>query len=381
MKLTKITTLFLAAAFFAACAEKQEDAAAIVNGTKIAQSVYEGTLQNLAVPYQQQGNANVLDNPQNRQLLGRLALQELITTEVLSQEAQKQQIKIDDALVQQNVENLKKAFAKDENGQPITDENLINKKFQEKLKQDGTTLPKVEENIRKNLQAKALLNAFSAQQKVQLQEQTVHDFYDKVIVLLGNDQKKKDALPKGELPLLVPFATEVKKLTAERALVSAVFLATPKDISKKDLSDKQQKAKDIAKEIKDNKISFAQAIAQYSDDKNALKTNGEQLVLRGTLPAELDKKVFESTLGTVVGPITQPEGIYIIRVNEKRAATTPVYTQLRESIIKNLAGVLMKQNLQQYVQGLVANAKVEILVPEFKAQETPAAEQTAEPEK
>ena len=380
MKTTKITALFLAAAVFSACAEKQEDAAAIVNGTKITQSVYEGTLQNLAAPYQQQGNANVLDNPQNRQLLGRLALQELITNEVLAQEAQKQQIKIDETLVKQNVENLKKIFAVDENGQPISDKKKMEKAFEARLKKDGTTLPKLEENIRKGLQAKALLNAFSAQQKVELQEQTVHDFYDNVMVLLGNDQKKKEALPKGELPLLVPFAGEVKKLTAERASVSAVFLATPKDISKKDLSAKQQQAKDIVKEIKDNKISFTQAIAQYSDDKNALKTNGEQLVLRGALPAELDKKVFESQLGTVVGPITQPEGIYILRVNEKRAETKPVYTQLRESIIKNLAGAMMKQNLQQYVKGLVANAKVEILVPEFKPAQTPAAE-TAEPAK
>ena len=41
---------------------------------------------------------------------------------------------------------------------------------------------------------------------------------------------------------------------------------------------------------------------------------------------------------------------------------------------------MMKQNLQQYVKGLVANAKVEILVPEFKPAQTPAAE-TAEPAK
>ena len=89
------------------------------------------------------------------------------------------------------------------------------------------------------------------------------------------------------------------------------------------------------------------------------------MVIRGTLPEDLDKSVFTSPLGTVVGPITQPEGIYIIRVNEKRAETKPVYTQLRESIINNLAGIQIKQNVQNYVQGLVDKAKVEILVPEL----------------
>ena len=366
--------IFVAAALLAACADKKEENAVIVNGKKIAQSTYEGTLQNLAARYRQ-ADGNVLDNPQNRQVLGRLALNELITSEVLAQEAQKQQIKVDDALVQKSIANIKRLFAVDENGKPITDEKLLEKAFTEKLRKDGTTYDKLEQNIRKELQAKALLDKVTAEQKVSLQEQTVHNFYDNVIVLLGNDSKKKEALPKGDLPLLVPFATEVKKLTAERAQVSAVFLATPKDISKKDLTAKQQQAKDIAKDLKDNKISFTQAIAQYSDDKNALRTNGEQLVLRGTLPEELDKKIFDSALGTVIGPVTRPEGIYILRVNEKRAEQTPAYGQLREAIIKNLAGLQMKLNVQQYVQDLVSKADVQILVPEF--QDQPAAEEKA----
>ena len=365
MKKITLTSVFLTAVLLTACSGKQEQNAVIINGTKITQSAYEGTLQNLAARYQQQGTANVLDNPQNKIVLGRWALSELITNEVLAQEAQKQNIKADEALVKQSVDNLKHLLAVDEKGQRITDEKLVEKHFKEKLKKDGTTLEKVEKNIRKDLQARALLNKFSAEQKVELKEQTVHNFYDGVVVLLGNDNKKKEALPKGDLPLLLPFATEVNKSTAERASVSAVFLATPKDISKKDLTAKQQQAKDILKEIKDNKISFVQAIAKYSDDKNALKTNGEQLVLRGALPAELDKKVFESQLGTLVGPVTQPDGIYILRVNEKRAQTIPTYEQLREPIAKYLGNLVMRQNLQSYVQGLVKAAKVEILVPEF----------------
>ena len=373
MKLTKLTMIFLFAAMITACGGKKENAAVIINGTEIAQSAYEGTLQNLAVPYKRQGNANVLDNPQNRQTLGRLALQELITNEVLAQEAEKQQIKADEKLVQQNIANLKRLFAVDENGKPVSDEKTIEKIFKEKLKKDGTTLQRVENNIRKELAAKALLEKFSAEQKIELQEQAVRKFYDNVMVLLEGDSKKTETLSKAELALAVPFAAEVKKETAERAQVSAVFLATGKDISKKDLADKQQKAKDIIKELKDNKISFVQAIAQYSDDKNALRTNGEQLVLRGTLPAELDKKVFESTMGTITGPVTLKEGIYILRVNEKRAAVKPTYDQLKDSIVKYLGILVAKQNLQNYVQGLVNHADVKILVPEFA--NPPAAEE------
>jgi hypothetical protein len=64
--------------------------------------------------------------------------------------------------------------------------------------------------------------------------------------------------------------------------------------------------------------------------------------------------------------------VYIIRVNEKRAEIKPTYTQLRNSIINTLAEAQLKQKTSQYVQELVNNAKVEILVPELAQQSTPA---------
>ena len=371
MKKIILTLLCCAPILLAGCSEKEETAA-LVNGTKITKATYEGTLQNLAAPYQKQGSADILSDPKTRQVLGQLALQQLITNEVLFQEAQKQHIKVEDALVEQNVQRLKQLVAGQADGKPISDPKLIDKKFQEKLQKDGIRLGKLEENIRKELQAKALLEKVAAQQKVELQEQDIQAFYDNVMTLLAENSAQKEALLQTDTTALLPFAEEVKKLTAERAFVSAVFLATPQNISEQDLTDKQQRAKEIAQELKENKISFSQAIADYSDDKNALKTNGEQLVLRGALPKELDDKVFTSPLGVVVGPITQPEGIYIIRVNEKRAETKPVYTQLRNSIINNLAGTQIKRNLVQYTQDLINRAKVEILVPELKKTEQPS---------
>ncbi len=126
----------------------------------------------------------------------------------------------------------------------------------------------------------------------------------------------------------------------------------------------------IVQELKDKKISFIQAIQKYSDDKTALRTNGEQPVIRGTLPKDLDKKIFEASLGKVIGPITEQEGIYILRVNEKRAANTLTYEQLRNDIINYLAPIQLNQKVQQQVKDLVQKSKVEILLPEYKMNNT-----------
>lgn len=348
--------------FLGACAKN--DAAALVNGNKILKSTYEGTLQNLAAPYTKQDPA-FLEKGNNKQELGRLALQELITQEVLAQEAEKQHLTIEDAVVTQQVENLKNLFAVDENGKPTTDKAVIERNFQEKLKKDNITQKQLEKNIRRELLSKALLNNMVAQQKIELQEQTLQKFYNGVIAAINDDKKTWDSFTKEDQALILPFAAEVKKETAEQAKVSAIFLATPKNMSEKDVSAKKAKAKDIVKELKDKKITFIDAIQKYSDDKTALKTGGEQLVLKGTLPEKLDKQVFSATLGSVKDPIVENDGIYIVRVNEKRAQTNPAYMQLRNGILNYLGTLKGKAQIQQNVQNLVGQAKVEILLPEF----------------
>jgi parvulin-like peptidyl-prolyl isomerase len=345
-----------------ACAKN--DTAALVNGNKILKSTYEGTLQNMAAPYVKQDPA-FLEKGQNKHVLGAMALQELITQEVLAQEAVKQNLSVDDKVIAQQVENLKHLFAVDENGKPTDDKAVMERNFQEKLKQDNITQKQLEKNIRRELLSKTLLNDMAAKQKIELQEETLQKFYNGVVAALNNDKTAWAAFPKEDQALILPFAAQAQKVSAERAKVSAIFLATPKGTPEKDVTAKKNKAKDIVKELKAKKITFVDAIQKYSDDKAALQTGGEQLVLKGTLPEKLDKQVFSATLGEVKDPIVQDDGIYIIRVNEKRAQTIPAYAQLKNDIVKYLAAIKSKAQLQQSVQNLVAQAKVEILLPEF----------------
>ena len=373
MKINKSIVLCACAAVLtAACAAKNENVAAIVNGTKISQKMYEGTVNNL-VSQQKQANPNFADNEQTRLALGRAALEELITNEVLAQEAAKAHIAADDAAVKQTIENLKQRLAV-KDGQRVTDAAEIDKIFKEKLAEDGITLKELQNNIRKELNAKLFLNDLSSKQKAELSEDVLHRFYNGTMAVVGNDKAKVAALDKADLALILPFAVEVKKATAPRASVSAVFLATPATLSKEALAKKKDEAKKIAQELKDKKVTFVEAIEKYSDDKNALRTNGEQVVMRGTLPESLDKKVFEAALGKVEGPLTEKDGLYILRVNERRAETPVSYDQLRGDMIKYLAALQLKQKLQQQVKSLVAGAKVEILLPQYQlADAQPAA--------
>lgn len=372
MKLNKAIVLCAGLAVLAAaCGTSRDNVAAIVNGTKITKKTYEGTLDNLILQ-QKRANPNFADNEQTRLILGKAALESLITNEVLAQEAAKAHITADEKDVETTVQNLKKLVAVDANGKPLTKTAEIDKKFKEKLKTDGVTLNQLKNNIRKELAAKRFLNDLNAKQKIELSEDVLRKFYNETAIVLSNDKNKIQKLTQADLALVAPFAAEVRKATAQRATVSALFLATPNSMPKEEVAKKKELAKKITQELKDKKITFVQAIQKYSDDKNALRTNGEQTVLYGSLPTNLNKKVFEAPLGKVEGPITEPDGIYILRVNQKRAETLLSYEQLRNDIVRYLASWQIKQNLEAQVRNLVGKAKVQILLPQYQLNDTQA---------
>ena len=360
---TNLFTGLLCASLLSACAPDSENTAAIVNGTRIEKKTYQAALDN-AVVQQKQANPNFADNEQNRLILGRLVLENLITSEVLAQEAAKARTIADAQAVEQNLQKIRQVVTTDGNGKPLP-EAEADKKFQEKLKTDGITLQQLKNNIQKELNANLFLQDLSSKQKVELSEDQIRRFYDATMAIVSDNKKAVEALSKEDLALLLPFAAEVKKNTAARASVSSIFLST-RGLKNDELTKKKESAKKITQELKDKKITFIDAIQKYSDDKAALRTNGEQVVLKGTLPADLDKKVFEASLGKVVGPLTEQDGIYILRVNEKRAETTLAYIQLRNDIIKYLAQIQIKQKVQQQTKDLVAKADVKILLPQYQ---------------
>ncbi len=372
MKINKnIVPLFTILTFWLVACSNNTNVVALVNRAPITQKTYEGTLDNLILQ-QKKNNPNFVDNKQTRLLLGKIALEQMITNEVLFQEAQKMHITVKNEAIEQSINNLKQILAINENGQIITDKKQIDDKFNQKLKTDGVTLKQLKENIRKELSVKLFLKDLSDKQKIEISEDVLKKFYDGTMAVTHKDQSKIQSLSKEDLALITPFAAEMEKVTAERVTISPIFLATPETMDNTEAAHKKDLADKIAQELRDNKIAFIQAIQMYSDDKSTLRTNGEQIIIRGTLPHDLDEKIFEARLGEVIGPIMQQEGIYILRVNEKRAANTLTYEQLRRDIINYLISVALQQKIQQQVKDLVQQAKIQILVPEYKVNNTQA---------
>jgi foldase protein PrsA len=103
----------------------------------------------------------------------------------------------------------------------------------------------------------------------------------------------------------------------------------------------EEKAKSVIGDINSGKISFEDAAKQYSKDSNS-KDKGGSLgnVARGVMPKEFDEVAFDkTTVGKTYGePVKTDFGFHIIRVDKKTG--------------------IIKQNFQDWLDGLKKNAKV-----------------------
>ena len=127
MNINKHVVLGACFAILTAACANNANTVAVVNGKKITKKTYEATLDNLILQ-QKQKQPNFVDNEQNRLVLGRIVLDQLITNEVLAQQADKAKISADEKTVTQNVNNLKQLLAVDKDGKRITDPAQISAK-------------------------------------------------------------------------------------------------------------------------------------------------------------------------------------------------------------------------------------------------------------
>lgn len=102
------------------------------------------------------------------------------------------------------------------------------------------------------------------------------------------------------------------------------------------LVDSEEKANAILKDIKDGKISFADAAREHSSCPSS--QNGGTLgeFGRGQMVPEFDKAVFEMAVGDVKGPVKTQFGYHLIELNAKNEAKEIAFEDIAEQIKSRL---------------------------------------------
>ncbi|MBP3513472.1 MAG: SurA N-terminal domain-containing protein [Elusimicrobiaceae bacterium] len=367
--------LFLAAAVAFGCVNaysaKIDSSVATVNGRPVLASEYDNYLQGVIAEYQAAA-PQILQQPHAKDILGSEVLKELISKELLYQAAEEEKVQVKDSEVDAGINEIKTRFIVDElTGKE--DPKGADKRFNEALKKQGMTLKRYKEKIKKDVAVRKLMETKLKENVTPVEEADAKALYANVEAVMKNNTKKIKALEK-EDPMKLKeaqlIAAKLKQLTAEQVRIGHIFLAAPKDMSAEDVKKKEELANQIKKEI-DNGLDFSSAVRKYTEEKNALASGGDMILIKGVAPKEIDAQAFTLAVGKVSKPIKSEVGFHIIKVKEKRAEKSISYEDISRDLAQYLAQQRVQLAMAQYIEQLYNKADVKITLT-FESDEQPA---------
>lgn len=363
MKLNK--TLVLTAGFLLTtgflCAKVMDATVATVNGKPVLSSEYEKMKTAVLAEYKKSA-PQLLEKKDNVTAIEEEVLNQMITDNLLIQSAKAEGIKVKDSELAEGINEVKTRFSVDEKGNKITNAKEIEKAFNAELKKEGVTYKQFEDKIRDQIAVRKMVDAVVKSKVTPPSKEAIKQLFDDIQIIMKGDKKEIEKLPKERVEAALPLAAKLNQLTAEQIKVSPIFIKAEKTLSAAVLKDKEKQAKDIRKEIISDKITFLDAIQKYSDDKAALASNGEVVLIKGVMPKDFDDKVFSVPVGDISQPIKTDYGFYVIRINEKKAKQDITLSQIQNELAQYIAAVNMQKAMVDYLKTLKDKAEIKVMV-------------------
>jgi parvulin-like peptidyl-prolyl isomerase len=343
-------------------AKVMDSSVATVNGRPVLASEYNDYLQGVIEQYKKAA-PQVLQQPYAEDILGREVLKELISKELLYQAAEEAKIQVKDSEIDAGINEIKSRFIIDEvTGQQ--DPKGADKRFNIALKKQGMTLKRYKEKIKKDVAVRKLMEGQLKSSVTPVNEEEAKALFADVEAALKNNTKALKKLEKENptrLQEAQAIAAKLKQLTAEQVRLGHIFLAVTKDMKPEDVKKKEELAKQIKKEI-DGGLDFSNAVKKYTEDKAALASGGDMILIKGIAPKEIDAKAFTLAVGKVSDPIKSDVGYHIIKIKEKRAEKSISYEDISRDLAQYLAQQRVQLSMAKYIEELFTKADVKVTI-------------------
>ncbi|MEA2104550.1 MAG: peptidylprolyl isomerase [Candidatus Cloacimonadota bacterium] len=239
------------------------------------------------------------------------ALNNLIDANLLLEETGKYDYTIDEQIALQQFHYLKKGYETEMD-------------FNKDLRKYSITTEKLLENIRNNLLIKKFIETnFSNKNK--LDEARLHGYYKRNL----NHFRTSD------------------EVRIHHLLISHKC------------SDSRKIVKTVQKKIKDGE-DFHQLIAEFSNCPSVQNNGDLGYIQRGQFIPQLEKIVFNSKIGEIVGPIETEFGFHFVMVINKKSAGIPKYDDIKESLKEQLEKIAAEIELLNFIRDRRREATIRI---------------------
>lgn len=295
---------------------------AIVNGTVILKQDFDRAM--LGVTQRLSMSGKKLEGAELEKLKSEI-LENIIGGELLFQDAQKKKIKIEDAKINKEYDNLKQKF-------PSADV------FTNWLKEMDLTESAIKADFKKRMVVQQLIDKeFS--DKISITDPEVKAFYD------GNPQffQKSDEVKASHI--LVRVAADANEATKKEA---------------------KKKVESIQSKIKSGN-DFAALAKELSDCPSKEKGGELGFFGRGQMVPPFEKAAFALKPGEVSDIVETEFGYHLIKVLEKKPASTVTLDEVKGQIKQMLTQDKLQKEIVLMVEKLKKNAKVERFMKEVNS--------------
>ncbi|MFI5363186.1 MAG: peptidylprolyl isomerase [Elusimicrobiota bacterium] len=340
-----------------------EDTVAVINGQPVLLSEFQKEAST-AMEYWSKTNPAALGDPAVVRKIRESTLEELITRELLVQQAQRDKMKVREREVDNAVEEIRGRFKKDEVTGRALDEAEAEKAFNNQLKAEGIDYAQFRERLTRQIMAKKTIDDNVKSKIVPPTEAETKAYFDKIKAYIATKSTEAPAgMDEDDANALREAAQQVKALSSERVRVSRILIRLSPGASENERKRALKTAADIKKRLDDGE-EFAKVAKEESEDPESAARGGDiGYVLHGVASPELEKSAFSMEVGQTSAPILTEIGYNVIRVTEKRAAQSPEFDQFKDDLMNFLGNVTLHKKLETYVKELRDKAVIERHLP------------------
>jgi parvulin-like peptidyl-prolyl isomerase len=204
------------------------------------------------------------------------------------------------------------------------------KEFDEALKKSGMTRADMEARMRDTILSNKVFG-HELRPREDLTDRELRERYDR--------EKERYRLP-------------------ERARLREIVILRPEGAMNVELA--QKKANDVATQARVANADFAKLATQSSEVDTKEKGGDLGEVARGELLPDLDKAVFNSAAGAVIGPIATKSGWHILRVEQRLPSEVPAFESVKDKLRRDASDEAYQRDYKAYIARLRADAFVEV---------------------
>jgi parvulin-like peptidyl-prolyl isomerase len=144
----------------------------------------------------------------------------------------------------------------------------------------------------------------------------------------------------------------------ERARLREIIIVRPDDATK--AAAAQQHADSLAAQARVAGADFAKLAAVSSEVSTKDKGGDLGEVARGELLPELDKAVFNSAAGAVLGPIATKSGWHILKVEQRLPSELPAFESVKDRLRRDASDETFQRDYKAYIDRLRKDAFIQI---------------------